>query len=616
MDQREVNVGFSDDRFLRCVLVEAQRGAEEEKVKRISEEGFTPEVAQIALHVAHGNEQRALEICMSGLGFMGRSPSWSDGRQSHVRSPCRSAVARPVCERVGDRSPIPGALRSPSTWSVEASAKYRPRLASVEGDCGPQTIIRCHVCGQRYLTEKSLAIHLKACRKRFEQRQAKLPVEGRQLFLERSELPSGVDFLEQLLEPDSLRQEPEIEGAELDPRLETRQADADDLVPCEHCNRTFRADRVDRHRQACVCRPKDPCPLPPSMVWRSNHSRRSQALRTHQCELDRCPGPTNRLKALLAECEARARVDEPHKQTNSSTQRKCDGVASTKVAEHSGTMKAKQLETSTKGAPLGSKKIKWQSVATQKKSQAEPCKDLCPGPKLTSACAARRRHALNNVHVGVRRLPQKAALPRSNLSAAPRSPSPGRADVASVESLVESGLLSPCDSPTALRALTESLPSAEFVASYQVHAGPQCAMFEALRENLRVQRGSDNESLECELWHGTTWASVPKILRSGFNRSFAGRHGTRLGIGTYFSTDLAYSHRFCEANQKGTKVILLARVLVGRYCKGTSTDVEPPLLDESTGERYDSTVDNEEKPSIFAVFRDFQALPLLLLEFR
>lgn len=107
----------------------------------------------------------------------------------------------------------------------------------------------------------------------------------------------------------------------------------------------------------------------------------------------------------------------------------------------------------------------------------------------------------------------------------------------------------------------------------------------------------------------------PKILKQGFNRSFAGRHGTLLGHATYFSSDPRYSLRFCDkgGGQHGTKVLILSRVLVGRYCKGSPSDVEPPVCNDD-GDRYDTTVDSMESPSIFAVFRDFQAVPLFLVE--
>ena len=37
-----------------------------------------------------------------------------------------------------------------------------------------------------------------------------------------------------------------------------------------------------------------------------------------------------------------------------------------------------------------------------------------------------------------------------------------------------------------------------------------------------------------------------------------------------------------------------ARVLVGRYCKGSASDVEPPVFNEKSGDRYDTTVDHAE----------------------
>merc|ERR1740121_1411102 len=166
--------------------------------------------------------------------------------------------------------------------------------------------------------------------------------------------------------------------------------------------------------------------------------------------------------------------------------------------------------------------------------------------------------------------------------------------------------------------LQERLPGAELLGAYQVCEKSHSSMYSALKATMQEERGGV-APLERELWHGTGWAIVPKILRQGFNRSFAGRHGTLLGAATYFSADVAYSQRFCDrrgGGHDGTKAVLVSRVLVGRFCKGGPSDVEPPMLNAQTGERYDSTVDSEEQPGIYAVFRDFQAVPLLLVEFR
>lgn len=117
------------------------------------------------------------------------------------------------------------------------------------------------------------------------------------------------------------------------------------------------------------------------------------------------------------------------------------------------------------------------------------------------------------------------------------------------------------------------------------------------------------------LWHGTSWESVPNIVRHGFNRAYAyegARHGSKLGRGTYFAEDPAYAARFCNRGQ-GPRALLLAGVLPGRSTCGEDGLIEPPL-DPQDGTRFDSTVDNVVNPRIFCVFRDFQAIPLYLVE--
>lgn len=217
--------------------------------------------------------------------------------------------------------------------------------------------------------------------------------------------------------------------------------------------------------------------------------------------------------------------------------------------------------------------------------------------------------------VGQQRCAIKAAAP-------PLLPQPDDDVLQSSAALVARGHILPAsaEDEAMLRAhLASSIPGAEFVGSFEVLQTARRGIYDALKASIEEQRGADRLPAERDLWHGTSWAIVSKILQHGFNRIFAGRHGTLLGVATYFAADLAYSQRFCDRQGSGkdaTKVVLYTRVLVGRYCKGSSTDVEPPLLNAEGGERYDSTVDNEEHPTIFAVFRDFQALPQFLLEFR
>lgn len=173
-----------------------------------------------------------------------------------------------------------------------------------------------------------------------------------------------------------------------------------------------------------------------------------------------------------------------------------------------------------------------------------------------------------------------------------------------------------------LSGLLKQLPNArdEGHLAFAVAAGQHAAVFEALRATLGGARA------ERFLWHGTSWSSVANILRRGFNRAYAGRHGTRFGLGTYFAADVDYALRFCGRSTAAgaPRALLLARVLVGRYTKGARGLVEPPLLEDTAssvgtrststgGQRYDSTVDDCEHPRVFCVFRDFQALPIGLV---
>ena len=90
------------------------------------------------------------------------------------------------------------------------------------------------------------------------------------------------------------------------------------------------------------------------------------------------------------------------------------------------------------------------------------------------------------------------------------------------------------------------LPALEGLAVQQIYAvNSDLRVYEALREAMAVPK-------EINLWHGTSWHCVEKILKQGFNRSYAGRHGALLGHASYFSTDPKYSLRFCDRKGGGS----------------------------------------------------------------
>jgi len=169
---------------------------------------------------------------------------------------------------------------------------------------------------------------------------------------------------------------------------------------------------------------------------------------------------------------------------------------------------------------------------------------------------------------------------------------------------------SPCCSDLfSVRAtLQASLPGAEIGAIMRVRCtGSLGTVYEAVRDSLGPER---------LLWHGTSWDSVANIARHGFNRAYAygaaARHGSRLGHGCYFTEEPKYALRFCGRGE-GRRALFLAGVLPGRFTRGVDGLIEPPIAD-SSGIRFDSTVDDPERPRVFCVFKDFQALPLYLVE--
>eukprot|EP00931_Biecheleriopsis_adriatica_P082445 TRINITY_DN5588_c0_g1_i3.p1 TRINITY_DN5588_c0_g1~~TRINITY_DN5588_c0_g1_i3.p1 ORF type:complete len:353 (+),score=76.52 TRINITY_DN5588_c0_g1_i3:94-1152(+) len=183
-------------------------------------------------------------------------------------------------------------------------------------------------------------------------------------------------------------------------------------------------------------------------------------------------------------------------------------------------------------------------------------------------------------------------LERGALSTDPRPPpwpqeQPGLSDLEAVQGWLASGL-----------------PAAEVRSVWRV----ECTTATS-KAYAGVSRTLGPERL---LWHGTAWDAVRNIAQTGFNRAYAGRHGSKLGRGSYFAEDPCYALRFC--GRVHTKAVFLAGVLPGSFCRGEEGLVEPPQMDPVSGERYDSTVDDADRPRVFCVFRDFQALPLYLAE--
>ena len=116
---------------------------------------------------------------------------------------------------------------------------------------------------------------------------------------------------------------------------------------------------------------------------------------------------------------------------------------------------------------------------------------------------------------------------------------------------------------------------------------------------------------ERRLFHGTTADIISKILRQGFNRSFAGgRNGAVYGAGVYFARDAAYSAApgYARPDSAGLRRVCLCDVLVGESARGAPGARVPPPRARATDpdDVCDSTVDDPVDPSVFVCYHDDQ----------
>ncbi|CAB9519745.1 polymerase 14 [Seminavis robusta] len=142
-----------------------------------------------------------------------------------------------------------------------------------------------------------------------------------------------------------------------------------------------------------------------------------------------------------------------------------------------------------------------------------------------------------------------------------------------------------------------------------------------LRDAKSPENRDNNQDPSVErkwLFHGTTTAVIPKIVKQGFNRAFAGRNAVAFGKGVYFARDASYSsHRaYSTPDWDGTQHIFMCRVAVGDWCQGTNGQLTPDPKPRNPLELFDSTVDNVLDPSIFVVYHDAQAYPDYLVSFQ
>jgi poly [ADP-ribose] polymerase 10/14/15 len=134
-----------------------------------------------------------------------------------------------------------------------------------------------------------------------------------------------------------------------------------------------------------------------------------------------------------------------------------------------------------------------------------------------------------------------------------------------------------------------------------------------------------NKNTERRLYHGCSQEAANSIIKSCFNRSFAGIHGntkstivltisiscslslgTAYGKGVYFSSNAAYSHGYATPKANGERCMFVARVLIGKTTPGNSSMKTQPI-------GFDSTTDGNH---IFVIYHDAQAYGEYLITYK
>lgn len=132
-----------------------------------------------------------------------------------------------------------------------------------------------------------------------------------------------------------------------------------------------------------------------------------------------------------------------------------------------------------------------------------------------------------------------------------------------------------------------------------------------------MEQKNKHQNNEKRLFHGTREDTILHINKDGFNRSYAGLNATAYGKGTYFAVNASYSssNTYSVPNAQNQKHMYLCRVLTGDYTTGNSSMIAAPPKATNTGDFFDTVVDNANSPTIFVVFRDYQAYPEYLITF-
>jgi hypothetical protein len=99
-------------------------------------------------------------------------------------------------------------------------------------------------------------------------------------------------------------------------------------------------------------------------------------------------------------------------------------------------------------------------------------------------------------------------------------------------------------------------------------------------------------------------------------RKFFPRFAWSAGVSRFVRSICPAFTGFPWAVSNGLKHIYQCKVLTGEFAVGNQNMIVPPPHPGGTTKKYDSTVENATKPTIFVIFYDTQAFPEYLVYFK
>ncbi|KAM4748712.1 protein mono-ADP-ribosyltransferase PARP12-like [Rhinophrynus dorsalis] len=158
-----------------------------------------------------------------------------------------------------------------------------------------------------------------------------------------------------------------------------------------------------------------------------------------------------------------------------------------------------------------------------------------------------------------------------------------------------------------------TLPSMTVLSIQRIQNPALWEVYQWQKDQMKKQNGGKDVD-ERQLFHGTNDSLIDAICQQNFDWRICGAHGTAFGKGSYFARDSAYSHNYARSSISRTRVMFVARVLVGDFIHGKSSYLRPPSKSASSS-FYDSCVDSEISPSIFVIFEKHQIYPEYLIKY-